>query len=118
MTSARRYEGKVFDSGRWVGFELRPGDIVISTPPKCGTTWTQMICALLIFQEPELPLPLDTLSPWIDMVTRARRELFAELEAQTPAGSSRPTHRLTALPTIRQLRTSASGVTRETWRCR
>src|SRR5829696_6578470 len=83
MTAMRRYEGKVFDSGRWVGFELRPGDIVISTPPKCGTTWTQMICALLIFQEPELPLPLDTLSPWIDMVTRARTELFAELEAQT-----------------------------------
>src|SRR5829696_929376 len=83
MTAMRRYEGKVFDSGRWVGFELRPGDIVISTPPKCGTTWTQMICALLIFQEPELPLPLDTLSPWIDMVTRARTELFAELAAQT-----------------------------------
>ena len=28
---------------------FRPGDIVISTPPKCGTTWTQMLCALLIF---------------------------------------------------------------------
>ena len=42
-----------------------------------------MICALLILQEPELPLPLDTLSPWIDMVTRARTEVFADLEAQT-----------------------------------
>jgi hypothetical protein len=42
-----------------------------------------MICALLIFQKPELPLPLDTLSPWIDMLTRARTEVFAELEAQT-----------------------------------
>src|ERR1700709_1637334 len=83
MTAVRRYAGKVFDSGRWVGFELRPGDIVISTPPKCGTTWTQMICALLIFQEPELPLPLDTLSPWIDMVNRSRTEVFADLEAQT-----------------------------------
>jgi hypothetical protein len=83
MTAVRRYEGTVFDSDRWDGFELRPGDIIISTPPKCGTTWTQMICALLIFQEPELPLPLDTLSPWIDMLTRARTEVFAELEAQT-----------------------------------
>ena len=63
MTAVRRYEGTVFDSGRWDGFELRPGDIIISTPPKCGTTWMQMTCALLIFQEPELPLPLDTLSP-------------------------------------------------------
>ncbi len=79
----RRYQATVYDSGRWEGFELRPGDIIISTPPKCGTTWTQMICALLILQEPELPLPLDTLSPWIDMVTRSRTEVFADLEAQT-----------------------------------
>src|SRR6266581_3812515 len=67
MTAVRRYEASMYDSNRWDGFELRPGDIIISTPPKCGTTWTQMICALLILQEPELPLPLDTLSPWIDM---------------------------------------------------
>jgi hypothetical protein len=79
----RRYEGTVYDSSRWDGFELRPGDIVISTPPKCGTTWTQMICALLVLQEPELPLPLDTLSPWIDMVSRSRTEVFADLAAQT-----------------------------------
>jgi hypothetical protein len=83
MTLVRRYEGVVFDSSRWDGFELHPGDIIITTPPKCGTTWTQMICALLVLQEPELPLPLDTLSPWIDMVTRARTEVFADLGAQT-----------------------------------
>jgi hypothetical protein len=83
MTVVRRYEGVVYDSGRWDGFELRPGDIIISTPPKCGTTWTQMICALLVLQETELPVPLDTLSPWIDMVTRARTEVFADLAAQT-----------------------------------
>ena len=83
MKAVRRYEATMYDSNRWDGFELRPGDIIISTPPKCGTTWTQMICALLILQEPELPLPLDTLSPWIDMVTRARTDVFADLEAQT-----------------------------------
>src|SRR3954470_1604716 len=83
MTAVRRYETSMYDSNRWDGFELRPGDIIISTPPKCGTTWTQMICALLILQEPELPFPLDTLSPWIDMVTRARTNVFADLAAQT-----------------------------------
>ncbi|MBI5087607.1 MAG: sulfotransferase domain-containing protein [Actinobacteria bacterium] len=83
MTLVRRYEGALFDSSRWDGFALRAGDIIISTPPKCGTTWTQMICALVVLQEAELPLPLDTLSPWLDMVTRARGEVFAELEAQT-----------------------------------
>ena len=82
MTAVRRYEASMYDSNRWDGFEFRPGDIIISTPPKCGTTWTQMICALLVLQEPELPLPLDTLSPWTGMVTRARAEVFADLEAQ------------------------------------
>ena len=57
MTAVRRYEASMYDSNRWDGFELRPGDIIISTPPKCGTTWTQMICALLILQEPVGSLP-------------------------------------------------------------
>ena len=39
----KRYWSVVYDSNRWDGFELRLGDIVVSTPPKCGTTWTQMI---------------------------------------------------------------------------
>ena len=82
MTVVRRYEATVYDSNRWDGFALRPGDVIISTPPKCGTTWTQMICALLILQDPELPLPLDRLSPWLDMVTRARTEVLAALQAQ------------------------------------
>jgi aryl sulfotransferase len=54
------------DSGRWLGFRFRPGDIVISTRRKTGTTWMQMICALLIFQAPELPDSLWHLSPWLD----------------------------------------------------
>jgi aryl sulfotransferase len=81
--AVRRYVGTMYDSNRWDGFELRPGDIVIAAPPKCGTTWTQMICALLIFQEPELPVPLNRLSPWIDMETRARTEVVADLDDQT-----------------------------------
>lgn len=60
----RRYGSEA--KGRWVGFEHRPGDIVISTRSKCGTTWVQMICALLVFQDPSLPAPLAELSPWLD----------------------------------------------------
>ncbi len=51
---------------RWVGFEHRAGDVVISTRSKCGTTWMQMICALLVHQTPDLPAPLAELSPWLD----------------------------------------------------
>jgi hypothetical protein len=77
------YVGPVYDSGRWGGFDPRPDDIIISTPPKCGTTWTQMICALLILQTPELPDRLSNLSPWLDTLTRSRKEVVALLEAQT-----------------------------------
>lgn len=73
----------IYDAGRWEGFAFRDGDIVISTPAKCGTTWMQMLCALLIFRTPELPAPLAVLSPWLDMNTRAIGEVLADLEAQT-----------------------------------
>jgi aryl sulfotransferase len=79
---ARPHVGRAYDSARWAGFDPRPDDIIISTPPKCGTTWTQMICALLVLQTPELPDRLSNLSPWLDMLTRSRKEVVALLEAQ------------------------------------
>jgi hypothetical protein len=82
IVGTTRYRGLAYDSARWEHFDLRAGDVVISTPPKCGTTWTQMICALLVFQEPDLPAPLGTLSPWIDMLLRPQGEVFADLGAQ------------------------------------
>ncbi len=78
-----RYRSIVADSGRWEGFAFRPGDVVISTPPKCGTTWTQMLCALLIFDGPEFPAPLGEVSPWLDMCNRQLAEVTAALAAQT-----------------------------------
>jgi len=78
-----RYKSLVYDSARWEGFEFRPDDIVISTPAKCGTTWTQMICALLVFQTPSFDTSLDLISPWLDMLTRDRTSVVADLEAQT-----------------------------------
>jgi hypothetical protein len=78
-----QYKNFVWNSDRWNGFSFRDGDIVISTPPKCGTTWMQMQCALLLFRTPDLPAPLAHLSPWIDMNTRPLAEVHADLEAQT-----------------------------------
>jgi aryl sulfotransferase len=79
----RRYQNLIFDSARWEGFVFRPDDILISTPPKCGTTWTQMICALLIFQTTTFDRPLDLISPWLDMQTRSLASVCADLDAQT-----------------------------------
>jgi len=78
----RRYRSFIHDSRRWDGFELRDGDIIITTPSKCGTTWMQMQCALLIFQDPNLPRPLTRLSPWLDVQTESVESVFAELASQ------------------------------------
>jgi aryl sulfotransferase len=69
-------------TARWADFPFRPGDIVISTPLKCGTTWAQMMCALLALQTPGLPAPLTELSPWLDWQRTTRDEVFAQLAAQ------------------------------------
>jgi hypothetical protein len=79
----RHYRSILADSSRWDAFAFRPGDIVISTPPKSGTTWTQMLCALLIFDGSAFPAPLDKLSPWLDMSTRPLAEVTATYAAQT-----------------------------------
>lgn len=77
-----RYRSDEEDSARWAGFPFRQGDLVISTRSKSGTTWMQMICALLIFQTPDLPAPLSTLSPWLDWLIIPREEIYARLSAQ------------------------------------
>ncbi len=77
-----RYRSPDEDSARWVGFPFRQGDIVISTRSKSGTTWMQMICALLVFQTPHLPAPLFTLSPWLDWLVVPRAEVYGRLAAQ------------------------------------
>ena len=75
------YRSGLTDSSRWDGLVLRPDDIVISTPSKCGTTWLQMICALLVFGG-KLPDSLTGLSPWLDMRARPVDEVLAQLDAQ------------------------------------
>lgn len=70
------------DNHRWAGFEHRPGDIVISTRTKCGTTLTQMLCALLVFQDPVLPAPLGAISPWLDFSVEPVEVVRERLDAQ------------------------------------
>lgn len=81
--ATREYRTWSVDSRRWAAFSPRPDDIVIATPPKCGTTWTQQIVGSLIFQDAS-PRPLPKVSPWIDQRFRSSvEETYAILEAQT-----------------------------------
>jgi hypothetical protein len=77
-----RYTSADEDSARWSRFRFRDGDVVISTRSKSGTTWMQMICALLVFRTPELPASLPSLSPWVDHAIRPVPEVVADLETQ------------------------------------
>jgi aryl sulfotransferase len=71
------------DSRQWDAYRPREGDVVIATAPKVGTTWTQQIVSLLVFQNVE-PRPLMMMSPWIDCRIQMPPEMMIQIiEAQT-----------------------------------
>ncbi len=79
----RAYRNHHLDSTRWGSYRPRPGDIVITTPYKSGTTWMQRIVGSLVLW----PAPLTTgargLSPWIDARFHGPiGPILAEFEAQ------------------------------------
>jgi aryl sulfotransferase len=79
----REYRTPVADCHRWDEFKPREGDIVIATFAKCGTTWTQRIVDLLVFQSPEIR-PFGDISPWLDATFfHPLEDDLATLEAQT-----------------------------------
>lgn len=93
-----RYQNALMDSGRWANFVPRNSDIIISTPYKAGTTWTQRICALLIFQSVELVEPLSRTSPWLDQMVKPIEEVLYTYEAQTHRRFVKTHTPLNALP--------------------
>ncbi|WP_372733531.1 sulfotransferase domain-containing protein, partial [Nocardioides sp.] len=78
----RDYLSIAGDSRRWREFEHRDGDIVISTPSKSGTTWTQMLVGLLVFDGPDFPSPMSVISPWLEFELTPATEIFDQLAAQ------------------------------------
>ncbi len=73
----------ILDSTRWSAYNHRPGDIVISTSYKTGTTWMQTIVANLLFQDGVMPNPVTAMSPWLDMGLPPLEAIIGTLEAQT-----------------------------------
>jgi aryl sulfotransferase len=76
----RTYRNSVMNSERWDRFEPRDGDIIITTSYKAGTTWMQGICAALVFQQPQPPVPQDELSPWVDANFAPIDDVIAQLD--------------------------------------
>ena len=71
------------DSRRWQHYEPRESDIIIGTFRKSGTTWTQRIVDMLVFQSPAVR-PFGSISPWLDAtIFHPLDEELANLKAQT-----------------------------------
>jgi aryl sulfotransferase len=79
----RPYRSAVSDNARWARFEPKPDDIFVCTPPKCGTTWTQTIVHSLLWPDGNGPLPVMTVSPWLEAEFHPLDELMTRLAAQT-----------------------------------
>lgn len=77
----KRYKTKFSDTARWDHFVGREDDVFVCTPPKCGTTWTQTICALLILGWDNFTTKPSDVSPWYDANYVPLEETNALIEA-------------------------------------
>lgn len=94
----------VCDSRQWSSYKPRAGDIVIATAPKVGTTWTQQIVNLLVFQSAEMR-PLFEVSPWIDCRFQMPLEaMMRAIEAQEHRRFLKSHLPLDALPLFDEVR--------------
>lgn len=80
---ARDYIGPVTDTRIWDDFDFRSGDIVLSTPPKSGTTWSQAILMMLIHGDAVGDRPVWQDSLWLDCGFRDQQACMEKLAAQT-----------------------------------
>jgi aryl sulfotransferase len=74
------YEGPINNTTIWERFTLRPDDIFAVTPPKCGTTWTQIIVTSIIQGRSLSSDQMDEYSRWLDCGFRDRDQIAAFLE--------------------------------------
>ncbi|MBI1418426.1 MAG: hypothetical protein GC146_14505 [Limimaricola sp.] len=79
----RTYRGGLTTPERWATWTPRAGDILVCTPPKSGTTWTQTMLAMLLHGGPDLPDKVGALSPWVDSALGEAAEVTRRLAAQT-----------------------------------
>jgi len=85
------------DSRIWDSFELHAGDIIVCTPPKTGTTWTQRIVGMLLAQSAE-PRQIMEEQPWLDARFIPQTEVAAALSAVEGRRGLKSHSPLTALP--------------------
>ena len=110
--ASREVVNMMVDSRLWGGLKPRADDIIVATYPKCGTTWTQRIVDLLVFQSPE-PRRFGANSPWLDATFFAPHAVnLANLEGQTHRRYIKSHLPFDALPiydTVKYIHTARDG---------
>ena len=69
----RDYSGPVTNTDIWGEFALRSDDVIVGTPPKCGTTWMLSIVMMLIYQRALPDAGSYQHAPWLDCAFRDRK---------------------------------------------
>lgn len=82
MAELAAFVTNIEDSRRWRSVKTRAGDIIVSTPPKSGTTWMQEIVHSLLWPAGDPPGTRRELARWVDMRTRPITEVIEHLDAQ------------------------------------
>ncbi len=82
-TRTHVYQNHHVDSTRWDAITPRADDIVIATPSKAGTTWTQTIVGYLLFPDEQFPEPILQMSQWVEQALSPTDAMAKRVEAQT-----------------------------------
>ena len=98
MAHRKLYLGPLTDNRRWDMVTIRPDDVFVVTPPKCGTTWMQTIIALLLSGDPEVDTELSVKMPWVDIRIREMDEVAARLDAMSHRRSMKSHTPMDGLP--------------------
>ncbi len=80
QTPLTAYRGPVTDNGVWARFVLRDDDVIVNTPPKCGTTWMLTIVMMLIHGRVVPDAGSSKNAPWLDCGLRDAAGMVAFLD--------------------------------------